>query len=160
MKYGVCDSEDEFPEENSDQEREIYSESEGGTEDDESIASGSVVIAPVDQEVLQRQQQEELKTLSENPYFKTLVKEIVDANVAAALSEAKKINEKEKTQSKGGKFVKRIISNPKSPSDTTIYTPALNLTPEKVTGMTRNNVVNQIRPNEIPNQVTQFLNTM
>ena len=81
MKYGVRDSEDEFPEENSDQEREIDSESDAdrSTEDDESTASGSVIIAPVDQEVLQRQHQEELKLLSENPYFKTLVKDIVDA---------------------------------------------------------------------------------
>ena len=80
--------------------------------------------------------------------------------VAAALSQAKGTNEAEKTQPKGGKFVKRVISNPKSPSDTTIYAPALNLTPEKVTNMTARNVAKQVRPDETSNQVTRFLNTM
>ena len=37
--------------------------------DQESDESGSVVIAPISKEEIQRQQQQELMVLSQNPYF-------------------------------------------------------------------------------------------
>ena len=52
----------------------------------------------------------------------------VDAVLKEAMSKPGEPPEVKKVS----KFVKRTINNPKSPSDTTIYAPALNLTPEKV----------------------------
>ena len=75
---------------------------------------------------------EELKVLAKNLYFQTMVKGIVDERVNAALGEQNKTPQA-KVMKKGNDttYVKKTIHNPKSPSDTTIYAPALNLTPEK-----------------------------
>ena len=59
---------------------------------------------------------------------------MVEAQVEAALAENKRQPAKPAvTQMDKGKYTKKVISNPKSPSDTIIYAPALNLTPDKYT---------------------------
>ena len=60
-----------------------------------------------------------------------MVKEMVEAKVEFALSNTEGKKQNLGTNYPARNYVKKVIHNPKSPSDTTIYALALNLTPEK-----------------------------
>ena len=120
-KKGVRDSEDEFPDQeqsqnnnDEDNDNSTGQEYERGSEGASLLGSPrSVVIAPVLKQDIERQQQEELKLLSQNPGMKML---------------------KWGNHAEGNaNFTKRVERNVKLPSETMIYAPELKLTPNNAT---------------------------
>ena len=162
FKMSVRPSEDEFTDDEPDNESENSADMGSSSEGEElpdSDGSDSVVVAPINKEEVEHIQQEELKQLAENPYFKTLIKSMVDAGVEAALqtNETGKYKQPaavKKVVTPGTKFVKRTVHNPKSPSDATIYASALNLTPDKNKEKDAR-VLDNINPTE--RQITEFI---
>ena len=163
LKLAVRESEDEF----SEQENVVQSEaSEYDTDAEQSMevssnpgSPGLVVIAPVSVEALKQQQLDELNLLSENPYFHSMMSNVVDVKVSAALAvERKRMPKSVKTQPKqlDGRYIKRVVRDMKSPSDTTIYAPALKLTSDK--GNTNSVELTESRPTE--SQISQFLHNV
>ena len=160
--YHVRDSEDEFTDEHRNEfsqpsEDSGNSESEHATEPEgqESNASGLVVIAPISEAEINKQQQE-LKILSHNPHFQNVGKDMVDA-VLSSLNVTKTGRSVSDKNSMYGKYVWKVVRNKKTPSDTTIYAPALNLMPDKNTNNNKSRPGQNLGPVS-EQQLTEFLN--
>ena len=140
---GVTDSEDEFMEENplDDDQDESFNHDSGSDYDQNNTDSdeSEVVISEKTKRVWKQQEAEQVSKVANHPDMLKYVQNLVGQQVKAALSDPKLAAKiiADVTKNKTGKnkvreqFVKRVIKNVKSPSDTTIYAPALNLTPEK-----------------------------
>ena len=103
----------------------------------DSDSSDSVQIKCPSNEDMEKARREELKLLTTNPYFQDMVKDMVDVGVKAALAKEKPKTVSQNTPKMQGKFFKTVTrnNNPKSPSDATIYAPALKLTLQKEAGL-------------------------
>ena len=116
----------------------------------ESFISGSEVIIKQTSRSSEEEYTDDIKTLTKHPAFHSYVQSLVNENVKKALSESGSVQKKHRSSVETGNMTKRVVKNPKSPSDTTIYAPTLNLTPEKH---------NRNLPDHDPNNVAQkFLN--
>ena len=70
---------------------------------------GSVIIAPVRKQDIERQQQEELKLLSQNSYFQDLVTEMVQIRVEKAQTEGIMIPKRGNHAEGNANFTKRMV---------------------------------------------------
>ena len=167
VRVAVNESEDDFTDDEADPmeyNRESGSEAglDSGDSDDETASS------VVESEVILRTQMpdipaEEIAGLVQHPHFQDYVDRIVTTRVQLALSEAGS-SSKDKTEGSPvraakdgqGKSSQPQPRNIKSPSDTTIYAPALNFTPDKSgTGVLGNRV-----PTANDQRISQFLDNM
>ena len=152
VKYSVADSEDEFTDDEGDDpdesERPLEENSEyGSDQDDCSFVSGSEVILKPPTKPGKDEYTEDIKSLTKHLAFHSYVQSLVTENVKQALKQQPK-----QPSAVAGKVVKRVVNNPKSPSDTTIYAPALNLTPERVN---RNPTIQD--PNCVVQKISEFV---
>ena len=138
VHVGVRDSEDEFMDEDASQESAYNQDSESDVESGHESDSNEseVVISQRSKELWKQQEKAQIDAMAANPEFHEMVQSMVGEQMRRALGDPDyAVKFMDKTPNKaGGKslnYVRKVISKAKSPSDTTIYAPALNLTPEK-----------------------------
>ena len=132
VNVNVRDSEEEFMDDEANEGGDVPYDQDSGSEskadDQESLISGSEVIirqpmGPPPEQI----QEDDMKTLTSHPAFHSYVQSLVNEKVQLALKDGSRTGMPGRSNKLS---VKKVIRNPKSPSDTTIYAPALNLTPE------------------------------
>ena len=113
-----------------------------GPQDNRSEDSGSeVVILRPNPDDLRRQREEEIRALTDDPIMQEVLQDMVEQRVQDALNSrwanAPAPVTLARKKAVAGEYTRKVVSKIKSPSDTTIYAPALKLTPDK-------NVSNQV----------------
>ena len=98
-------------------------EQEANTEYD----SGSEVVIAPKKKSQEQEWEDELKQMAKNPTFINVMKGVFKEIAQEAGSSPTRAT----PRPIDGNITKRVVRNPKSPSDMTIYAPALNLTPDK-----------------------------
>ena len=140
IRVNVRESEDEFADEET---REIpYNEASDLESEANSLDSeaSEVVFSEATAKLMKEQEAAHVNKIANHPDMQECVKSMVGQQLKLALSDpaiaARNLAEMPGTTgttAAGNKcnFTKRTIHNPKSPSDTTLYAPALNLTPDR-----------------------------